>query len=284
MKIAVIGIGLMGGSLCKAIKAHTEHRVAGIDTDPHSIARALACGAIDEAISPEELSDCDLSFICLFPEATVSFVSENACHFKKGSIVADICGVKEKIVDKIEPILSEKDLHYVPTHPMAGREFSGFTYADDSIFNGASFIITPTFNSDPIAISTVQQLALAIGFGRVVFSTAADHDRNIAFTSQLAHVVSNAYIKSPSLWNQSGFSAGSFLDLTRVAKLNEEMWSTLFLWNDKALLFELDTVMENIAKVRDAIAAGDRDTLRDLLKKGRIMKELSMMGAENDKK
>lgn len=278
MKIAVVGMGLMGGSLCKAIKHHTNHTVLGLDTDSHTVARALACGAIDRAIVPEELAECAITFLCLFPDTTISFAREHVDCFKSGSIVADICGVKQAIVDALEPLFLPTGVRYVGTHPMAGREFSGFAYADDRIFQGASFILTPTAKTCPLALHTLHDLAESLGFGRIVTSTPADHDKSIAFTSQLAHVVSNAYIKSPTLWNESGFSAGSFQDLTRVAKLNEEMWSTLFLLNRPALLFELDTIIGHLQEYRAALADGDKDTLRELLKDGRIRKEMSLIG------
>ena len=155
------------------------------------------------------------------------------------------------------------------------QDVSGFDYSTDDLFKGASYIITPSENTPKMAIDLLSTLACCMGFGKVVTATPKQHDINIAFTSQLAHVVSNAYVKSPSLFNADGFSAGSFMDLTRVAKLNEYMWSSLFLCNKEALLFELNTIIDNLCKYRDAINDDDIDTLRDILRDGRERKEKS---------
>ena len=211
--------------------------------------------------------------ICLYPEAICEFVKANADKFKKGSIVIDTCGVKKAIVDWCTPILEEKGVLFVGTHPMAGREFSGFDYSTDTLFDGASFIVTPTENTPQIAVDLLSTLAGSIGFGKVVEATPEKHDQVIAYTSQLAHVVSNAYVKSPSVLDFNGFSAGSFMDLTRVAKLNEHMWTSLFMCNKEALLNELDQIIGSITEYRDAIRSGDYDTLRGLLRDGRILKE-----------
>ena len=150
---------------------------------------------------------------------------------------------------------------------------SGFDYAKDDLFDGASFILTPTRETDPAAVETLRALALDLGFGKAVVSTPEEHDRIIAATSQLAHIVSNAYIKSPTLRHQAGFSAGSYQDLTRVAKLSEEMWTSLFLLNREALLFEVETIIGHLSQYRDALAAGNAPELKELLREGRILKE-----------
>ena len=156
---------------------------------------------------------------------------------------------------------------------MAGREFSGFEYSLDDLFDNASFIMTPTENTPQEEINLIEDLARSIHFKKVVKTTPEEHDRIIAFTSQLAHVVSNAYIKSPTHRQQLGFSAGSFQDLTRVAKLNEDMWTPLFIMNKEPLCFEIDYIMARLAEYRDAIANEDHDRLRQLLRDGRILKE-----------
>lgn len=274
MNITVIGLGLIGGSFCRAIKARTAHRVFGLDTDVETIAAALREGAIDGAVDSPK--DSDLTIISLFPDATIEAMRQY--EFLPGSIVMDICGVKESIVGHAEDILGEKGARYVGAHPMAGREFSGFAYSSANLFDGASFLLTPTSRTDPQAVDVARALAESIGFGRVILTTPADHDKNIAFTSQLAHVVSNAYIKSPTLLHERGFSAGSFQDLTRVAKLNENMWSDLFLRNRGNLLFEIDTLMAHLAEYRTALAEEDRAALEALLRTGRERKERSLMG------
>lgn len=273
MNIAVVGLGLIGGSMCKSLKKHTFHHIMGIDSDSETIEKALKANAIDEEITPDRLSEANLTVISLYPEAICKFVKENADKFKKGSIVIDTCGVKKAIVDYCTPLLEEKGVIFVGVHPMAGREFSGFDYSTDELFDGASFIVTPTENTPQIAVDLLSTLAGSIGFGKVVEATPEKHDQVIAYTSQLAHVVSNAYVKSPSVLDFNGFSAGSFMDLTRVAKLNEHMWTSLFMCNKKALLNELNQIIGSISEYRDAIENEDYDTLFRLLKDGRILKE-----------
>lgn len=283
MNIAVIGLGLIGGSFCKAIKKNTFHHVFGIDNNKETIKKALECGAIDEEINVERLNEANLTIICLYPEAIVDFVKANAEHFKKGSIVIDSCGVKEYIVNECTPVLDEKGVIFVGTHPMAGREFSGFDYSMDDLFDGASFIITPSDNTPEIAVDLLQTLAGSIKFGKAVVSTPKKHDEVIAYTSQLAHVVSNAYVKSPVMLNYDGFSAGSFQDLTRVAKLNEYMWSSLFMCNKEALLRELDCILNSITEYRDALIANDKERLISILRDGRVLKEKSLLMYNSDK-
>lgn len=275
MNIAVVGLGLIGGSICKALKQNTFHNIMGIDTDKETIAKALEQNAIDEEITPDRLNEASLTIICLYPEAIVDFVKQNADKFKKGTIVADTCGIKEYVVENCIPVLEERGVYFVGTHPMAGREFSGFDYSLPDLYKGASYIITPTENTPSLAVDLLSTLASSMGFGKVVISTPEKHDKVIAYTSQLAHVVSNTYVKSPSLLDFNGFSAGSFQDLTRVAKLNEYMWSSLFMCNKKALLEEIDCFIEHFTQYKIAMENDDIDTLRELLKDGRILKEKS---------
>ena len=276
MNIAVVGLGLIGGSICKALKTNTFHHIMGIDSDKETIRKAIDTGAIDEEISVEKLGEANLTIVALYPMAIVDFVKENADRFRKGSIVMDICGIKNYIVKNCTPVLEEKGVIFIGTHPMAGTEHSGFDYSDGDLFRNASFIITPSENTPQIAIDLVSTLGACMNFGKVVIATPEQHDRNIAYTSQLAHVVSNAYVKSPSLFNADGFSAGSFLDLTRVAYLNEEMWSGLFLCNKEALLFEINNIIHSLSEYRDAMENDDIAALKELLKVGRERKEKSL--------
>ena len=277
MNIAVVGLGLIGGSFCKALKKNTFHRILGMDTNKETIKKALECGAIDEEITVEQLKEANLTIICLYPETIVEFIKQNARYFKKGGIVIDSCGVKEYVVNECTPVLESEGVIFVGTHPMAGREFSGFDYSTDDLYNGASFIITPTDSTPQIAVDLLQTLAGSVGFGKAVVSTPKKHDEVIAYTSQLAHVVSNAYVKSPAMLNFDGFSAGSFQDLTRVAKLNEYMWSELFMCNKEALLKEINCILNSITEYRDAIERGDLETLIKILRDGRELKEKSLL-------
>lgn len=276
MNIAVIGLGLIGGSICKALKANTFHHIMGMDTNKETIRKALECGAIDEEIDESRLGEANLTVVALYPVPTVEVIKKNADNFRKGSIVVDVCGVKSYVVNACTPVLDQRGVIFIGTHPMAGTENSGFDYATADLFAKASYILTPTEATPQIAVDLVSTLGACMGFGQVVIATPEQHDINIAYTSQLAHVVSNAYVKSPSLFRADGFSAGSFLDLTRVAKLNEEMWSSLFLCNKTALLNEINTIMKALAEYRDAMENDDIDTLRDILRIGRERKEESM--------
>ena len=261
MNIGVVGLGLIGGSLCKTVCKRTTHKCYGLDRSDAVVEQALRDGAICGRLGEDRLGDMDLTVVCLHPRQT---------------IVTDVCGVKGAVVSAVEQLLMRAGVRYVGAHPKAGREFSGYAYALDTLFDGASFILTPTERSDSEALETLRALALELGFGRVVLATPQQHDETIAFTSQLAHVVSNAYVKSPRLFNQSGFSAGSFQDLTRVAKLDETMWTDLFLLNADALTEEIDTLMGHLAQYRDALAVQDHDALCALLRVGRERKEKSL--------
>lgn len=276
MKIAIVGMGLIGGSFAKAFRQLTNHTVFGIEKDPISSQKALKMGAVERIISPEELSEADLTLIALYPEATISFALSHRNLFRKGSIVADVCGVKAKVVAALDRPFFDAGIRYVGTHPMAGREFSGIDYSLANLYKGASFILTPTSLTDPDAMQTLSNLALKIGFARTVSASPEDHDCVIAYTSQLAHVVSNAYVKSPSLKLESGFSAGSFKDLTRVAKCNPEMWTSLFLDNRRALLNELDNIIFHLNEYREALDKNNAEQLFKLLQKGNDLKEWSL--------
>lgn len=275
MKIAIVGLGLIGGSLAKAIKKNTAYPVYACDIDKSTVAMALQQEAIDGSFELSELGTFDLVILGLYPDITIDFVKEHAGDFKKGATVIDTCGVKSTVVAACEPLLLENGVNFLGCHPMAGREFSGFEYSLDNLFERASFIYTPTENTPSETVSLVTAFAAEIGFPHCTKATPAEHDEVIAFTSQLAHVVSSAYVKSPSLKKQFGFSAGSFKDLTRVAKLNEGMWTTLFLMNKTALVDEIEHMITHLTEYRDAISSEDRERLRELLRDGRELKELS---------
>jgi len=275
MKIAVVGLGLIGGSFCKAISKRTPHSCFGIDINKCTIQSAISDGAIEKEISPTELKEMDMTIVCLHPEQTIEFILENLMHFKKGSVVIDSCGVKGKIINSVSAKLLERDVTFIGCHPMAGREFSGYNFSLETLFDNASFIITPSTTTPYNNVEHLKGFAKTIGFKKIVITTADEHDKIIAFTSQLAHIVSSAYIKSPTLNERNGFSAGSFLDLTRVAKLNEDMWTALFLMNKAPLIYEIDTIIKNLEEYREVIINDDSEKLNCLLKEGRILKEQS---------
>jgi prephenate dehydrogenase len=268
MKITIVGLGLIGGSLAKTIKKYTNHTVNGIDTNPETVELALSQGAIDTNTCD---CDSDITFVCLYPEATVEYILTH--EFKKASIVCDVCGVKRFIIDKTEQNLLSRGVFLVACHPMAGREFSGFEYSLDNLFDTASFIITPTRFSSSKCVNLIEDLAYSLQFKKVVKATPDEHDDIIAFTSQLAHIVSSAYIKSPTHLRQLGFSAGSFADLTRVAKLNEDMWTPLFLANKDALSREIGEIINHLNEYKECLDEETPSKLHRLLRDGRILKE-----------
>ncbi len=271
MIITAVGLGLIGGSMCKAIKKHTNHTVYGVDVNKETIAMAVSQNAIDS--ETDNLGLADITIVSLYPTDAIDYITANADRFKEGSIVIDTCGIKKAVVDSVTPLLESYGVTFIGVHPMAGREFSGFEYSLDNLFDEASFIITPTDSVPQAKLNLLEDFAYSMHFKKVVFATPEEHDQIIAFTSQLAHVVSNAYIKSPTHRKQLGFSAGSFQDLTRVAKLNEVMWTPLFMLNKEPLCFEIDYIIDRLTEYRDAMQNGDSDRLRELLKEGRILKE-----------
>ena len=273
MEIGIVGLGLIGGSLAKAISQNTDHTVYGTDLSEQVVKKAVLVNAIEQQLTDELLPQCDIVIVALYPQATIEYVKEHAHLFRKESIVVDCGGIKNLVCDTLIPLAEENGFLFVGGHPMAGLEHSGFTYAKKSLFNNASMIFTPT--KGPIeSMEKLKELFTSIGFTNIEISTAEEHDRKIAFTSQLAHVVSNAYIKSPTALDHSGFSAGSYKDLTRVAKLNEVMWTELFLENADNLAAEIDTLIGNLQQYSTAIRERDAETLCALLKDGREKKAL----------
>lgn len=271
MKIAVVGMGLIGGSLCRALKYYTDHTIQGSTRNHKTVEFALSVGAIDEEMT--DLSEPDVVFVALPPKPTLEYLTAHVGDFKKGAIVADICGVKKPIVSAVDQLYYDHGVHYIGTHPMAGKETAGFANSDVNLYKNASFIITPTELTDPEAQKTLEQLATAIGFSRIQITDPQRHDTIISYTSQLAHVVSSAYIKSPTSALTLGFTAGSFQDMTRVAKLDPDMWTALFSMNKGPLVREMDTLIHNLTVFREALAADQLTEVRELLDLGRILRE-----------
>ena len=273
MNIGIVGLGLIGGSMARAIKETGEHKVYGYDILESTMLAAQLVGAVDSTLDSETLPCCDIVIVSLYPQATVDYITENADNFKKDSIVIDCSGVKRHVCDRINPLAQKHDFTFIGGHPMAGTQFWGFDYSRASLFKGASMILTPHGISDIALLDKVKKFFTSIGFADITFSTPDDHDRIIAYTSQLAHIVSNAYVKSPTALNRKGFSAGSYKDMTRVAKLNEKMWTELFLENNDYLVKEIDILIENLQQYRDALRNADSTALSALLKEGKDTKK-----------
>lgn len=272
MTVGIVGLGLIGGSLAKAYHAH-GHKVLAMDADPSVAEFAMLSGAVDGYLTSSNLSECDLVLIAIYPEAAVRYLNENASFFNKNGFVIDCCGTKRLVCETGFRLAAEHGFTYVGGHPMAGTHKSGFAASREDLFKDACMVIVPDHYDDINFFEKIKSLVAPAGFGSLSVTTAEKHDMIIAFTSQLAHVVSNAYIKSPTSREHRGFSAGSYRDLTRVAWLNPDMWTDLFLANSDYLIPEIDCIINELAKYRDAMANGDGATLRTLLDDGRRIKE-----------
>lgn len=272
MNIGLVGLGLIGGSMAKGIKVKTGHNVFAFDINEETMLMAKLSGALDEELNDSTLPLCDVIFLALRPSIAIGWLEANAKKISSTTTVVDFCGVKRNVTAKMRTIAEKHGFGYIGGHPMAGKERGGFKNSSPNLFVGASMILTPNENSLPEVLEELSSLFYDVGFSRIVYSTPEEHDRIIAYTSQLAHIVSSAYIKSPEAQRQRGFSAGSFKDMTRVAYLDEDMWTELFLEDADHLTHELDILISNLEDYKTALEKGDRDTLHRLLKEGRESK------------
>ncbi|MDR0855554.1 MAG: prephenate dehydrogenase [Christensenellaceae bacterium] len=268
MNIGIIGLGLMGGSLGRALVKYTTHTVFGRDSAPGVIEKAAVFSAVHADLTDGNYGNIDLLFVCLNPRATVNAIKEALPKLKEGALVCDISGEKRLIFAEFTELSKRyPNINFVATHPMAGREFQGIEKALPTLFKGASVILTPV-TQNITAIETVIGVYRAIGAEHFVHSSAEEHDKNIAFTSQLPHLLSSCYIKSPTAENEFGFSAGSFKDLSRVARMNASMWTELMLDNRDNVSFELGQYIKHISEYKAAIDNNDAETLSALITQG----------------
>ena len=274
MTVGVCGLGLIGGSFAKAYSEFGGITVYGKDIDESIESFACLTGAINGVLSQDTVPLCDIIFVALYPEATIKYMREIAPLVRRDAIVMDLCGIKESVCEVGFELAKQYGFTFVGGHPMAGTQYSGFKYAKAKLFRGASLIVVPPSYDDIELLARVKRLTEPLGLGRITVSSAREHDIMIAFTSQLAHVVSNAYVKSPTAQVHKGFSAGSYRDLTRVAWLNPGMWAELFLENREFVLSELDTLITALTAYRTAVAESDSDTLITLLEEGKRRKEM----------
>lgn len=272
MTVGIVGLGLIGGSLAKAYH-EAGHRVLAYDIDSSVTAFAQMANAVDEALSEENIAQCDLLLLAVYPQAAIDYLAQYAALLRKDAVVVDCCGTKRIVCAACFKIAKEHGFLFVGGHPMAGTHFSGFKYSRATLFKGAPMLLVPPVLDDMQMIERVCKLLDAPCFGHFSVTTAEKHDEMIAFTSQLAHVVSNAYVKSPTARSHKGFSAGSYKDLTRVAWLNPQMWTELFLDNRDHLIAELDGLCSELQKYRDALSEGNSETLCALLEEGKRCKE-----------
>ena len=272
MKVGIVGLGLIGGSFAWAY--HNEgHEVLAFNRTRSVLDFAMLSGAVDGELTEENAGDCDLILVTLYPQAAIDYIDRMGPHFGKKPLVMDCCGTKRVVCSACFPIAERDGFTYIGGHPMAGTHNSGFKYAKGSMYKGAPMVIVPPRFDDIELLGRVKERLSPAGFGRISVTTAEKHDQMIAFTSQMAHVVSNAYIKSPTAKVHKGFSAGSYKDLTRVAWLNPPMWAELFMENKDFLLSELEQFIASLTQYRDAIAKDDMPELIRLLDEGRRLKE-----------
>lgn len=273
MTVGIVGLGLIGGSFAKAYSEHDEHRVFAYDINDKVMKDAFDMKIIEGELNESSIPNCDLILLALYPQASIDYLKANAQHISSTTMVIDCCGVKEYVCDECYPIAREHGFTFVGGHPMAGRHYSGLEYSMKTMYNGASMVLVPEDLNDIKTIERAKLLLSPIKFGKFTICDATRHDSMIAFTSQMAHVVSNAYVKSPTAKNHDGFSAGSYKDLTRVAWLNEDMWTELFLENKSHLIEELDCFIKSLTEYRDAMEQDDAHKLRSLLADGKKCKE-----------
>ena len=271
--IGIVGLGLIGGSMAKTLKANTSSLVLGYDKNKAVLQSALSDGSIDGVLTKENISRCELILIALYPKACVDFVTEHRELISDKAMVIDLCGVKTAVIKPLEPLLSEFGFEFIGGHPMAGTEKTGYYNSRNDLFKRASMILVPVKVKEE-SLRRAERFFRRIGFGETVRTDMEAHDRIIAFTSQLAHVVSNAYVKSPTAKLHYGYSAGSYLDLTRVAWLNEVMWSELFVDNREALADEVDRLIDELKVYSMLIREGRQEELKAVLKEGRLQKEM----------
>ena len=272
MTVGILGLGLIGGSLARAY-AKAGHTVLACEQDKDMLAFAQLAGAVSCELTPDNIPNCDLVLLAIYPGGSAAWLEENGHLIRKDTLVMDCCGTKTEICARCFPIAEKNGFTFIGGHPMAGSHNSGFKYSRSNLFQGAPMVLVPARFDDMQLLQWAKDMLVPCKFGVFSVTTAADHDRMIAFTSQMPHIVSNAYIKSPTALSHKGFSAGSYKDLTRVAWLNPQMWAELFLDNKENILYELDYYIKSLKAYREAVAAGDMDALVQLLDEGKKRKE-----------
>ena len=272
MRVGIVGLGLIGGSFAKAYRA-AGHSVLAWNRSRSVLDFAIMSGAADGELTKENLPDCDLVLLCVYPQAAIDWLTDMAPYVGKKPLVIDCCGTKRVVCAACFPLAEQYGFTYLGGHPMAGTHNSGLKYARAELYHGAPMVIVPPVYDDIELLDRAKEMLAPAGFGHISVTTAEKHDAMIAFTSQMAHVVSNAFIKSPTASVHKGFSAGSYKDLTRVAWLNAPMWAELFMENRDYLLDELNILIDNLSAYRTAMENGDQEELTRLLEEGKRRKE-----------
>jgi len=272
MNVGILGLGLIGGSLARAY-ALDGHTVFACEKDESMLSFAMLAGAVHGKLDETTIPSCDLILLAIYPDRSASWLERNARLISQKALVMDCCGVKREVCQRCFPLAEAYGFTFVGGHPMAGSQFSGFKYSRSNLFQGQPMVLVPPVFDDILLLDRVKDALRPCRFGSFSVTTADEHDKMIAFTSQMPHIVSNAYIKSPTAQDHKGFSAGSYKDLTRVAWLNPQMWAELFLDNQDHILRELNFYIESLTAYRDAITNGDSQQLIILLEEGKKRKE-----------
>ena len=272
MIVGILGLGLIGGSLARAY-AMAGHTVLACEKDESMLSFAQLAGAVDAPLTDENIGSCDLILLAIYPEGSAAWLEEKASLVNPSTLVMDCCGVKQQICSRCFPLAEKYGFTFMGGHPMAGTQFSGFKYSRANLFQGQPMVLVPHRFDDMDLLDRAKQALAPCGFGAFSVTTAGDHDRMIAFTSQMPHILSNAFIKSPTALEHKGFSAGSYKDLTRVAWLNPRMWAELFTENKQFVLNELNTYITALQQYQAALEADDMEELIRLLDEGRRRKE-----------
>ena len=268
MKVGIVGLGLIGGSLGRAIVKNTDATVYAYDISKRAMLDGKLLSAYHFELDENAVKDIDILFLSLYPDALEVELEKYAPLLKQGALVVDCCGNKRRVVDQMRVLADQyPHLSFISSHPMAGREFSGVNHSTATLFDKASMILVPV-KADIKTIQKLKEFSLSIGFGSVVITSAKEHDRIIAYTSQLAHLVSSSYIKSPTAVEFMGFSAGSFRDMTRVARLSPDMWAELTVDNKDFLVKEINELINNLQDYKEALQNGDKEKMKSLLADG----------------
>ena len=271
MIVGIVGLGLISGSMAKAYAA-AQWTVLAANRNKTILDFAMLDGVVDAELNETNIKACDLILVGLPPEASIQWIKDHAHEIDPHTVVMDLCGTKRVVCSACFPLAAQYGFTFVGGHPMAGTHNSGFKYAKENLFKGAPMVLVPPDGYDMQLLDRCKRLLAPAGFGKLSVTTAEEHDRMIAFTSQMCHVVSNAYIKSPTARSHKGFSAGSYKDLTRVAWLNPDMWAELMLENRDFMVQEMDVLIKNLQAYRKAMAENDFEDLRQLLDDGRRIK------------
>ena len=272
MKVGILGLGLIGGSLARAY-ALEGHTVYAIQRNESMLSFAMLAGAVHGRLNEDTIPECDLILLAIYPDGSASWMEKHAHLVSRDALVMDCCGIKKEVCQRCFPLAEQYGFTFVGGHPMAGSQFSGFKYSRANLFEGAPMVLVPPVFDNMQLLDRVKNALKPCNFGCFSVTTAEEHDKMIAFTSQMPHILSNAFIKSPTALNHKGFSAGSYKDLTRVAWLNPRMWAELFLENKENVLFELDFYINSLNAYRQALEENDMDKLVALLDEGKKRKE-----------